>query len=75
MYTIHVIVNLAFRLFLIYRHQPFQSPTTLNMGVDQEKLTLVTMGTYAKCNLPDDYTIVPAVVLKKAYLICTKQST
>jgi len=35
------------------------------MGVGQEKLSLVTMGTYAKCNLPDDYTIVPAVVLEK----------
>jgi len=66
MYTI--IVNLAFRLFLFTGISLFHSPTTLNMGVDQEKLSLVTMGTYAKCNLPDDYSIVPAVVLKKGFI-------
>ena len=43
--------------FLFIGINLFQSPTTLNMGVVQEKLSLVTMGTYAKCNLPDDYTI------------------
>ena len=43
----------------------FQCPTVLNMGISQEKLTLIPMEMTEKYELPDDFAIVPAVSFKK----------
>ena len=43
----------------------FQCPSILNMGVDQENLSLVPLQKSDRHDLPEDYTIVPAVAVKK----------
>ena len=43
----------------------FQCPTVSNMGIAHEKLTLNPMEMTEKYELPDDFTIVPAIAFKK----------
>ena len=40
------------------------------MGVDQEKLLLIPMEKTDQLDLPEDYTVVPAVVLQKERQLC-----
>ena len=52
-------------VFLVLGISLFQYPTVLNMGISQEKLTLVPMEMTEKYQLPDDFAIVPAIALKR----------